>query len=174
MRACKYPDFNTVLASIERRMLVFWQVTPILLSIICSALPLCAWAQQEDVSGESPPENPPQILIACSIDAEGNLVLVHYKTIFIGFTGESYNERYTTKVLLKDVQILTVDGTEMTIEAARKRIAERDTPILATSYKTAFPKFYAEMFAPATLHFIWPEQAPQWKQIQEPGRPVQK
>jgi len=150
------------------------QFTVIVVSILCCGLPLQATAQEERVVSESPPENPPQILIASSIDADGHLVLVRYKTIFIGFSGESYNERSTTKALLKDVQIRTADGNEITLEAARERISEGDTPILVTSYKAKLPKFYAEIFAPSTLHFVFPKQAPEWKQIQEPGRPVQK
>ncbi len=119
-----------------------------------------------------PAENPPRILVASAIDRDGNLLLVNYRTIYIGFKGESYNNRSLSKVALKDVRILTVKGEELTIEAARKRIADRDTPILVSPYKSALASFYQGMFTPETLHFVFPAKAPVWKTIQDPGGPV--
>ncbi len=122
--------------------------------------------------GESPPENPPRILVASSIDADGNLVLVNYRTIFIGFKGDSYNSRSLAKVSLTDVRILTAKGDEVSIDSARKRISESDTPILVSSWKRPLPKFYETIFTPQTLHFVFPNKAPAWREIQDPGRPT--
>jgi hypothetical protein len=134
-------------------------------------LPLTAFGQEGKVK-TSPPENPPQIVVAASIDQDGNLVLVKYKTYFIGLKGESYNNRSLTSVTLKDVQLLTVTGEKLSIESARKRISGRDTPILVSSWKRPLPTLYTRMFAPETLHFVFPKEAPVWSQILEPGRPV--
>lgn len=146
----------------------------VLASIACCWTSLPATAQEDSSVRQCPPENPPQILVASSIDSDGQLVLVSYHSIFIGFTGESYNERLTMRVSLEDVQILTVDGKTVALEEARKRISERDTPILVTSYKTQLPEFYVPMFAPETLLFVFASQAPQWKDIESPGAPVEK
>lgn len=127
---------------------------------------------QDERGLQSPTENPPQILVASSIDSENRLVLVSYHSIFIGFCGESYNERTTTKTSLKDVQIHTTDGKEMTLEEAQLRLSSRDTPIVVTSYRASLPKFYATIFAPGTLHFAFPKRAPHWKEIESPGAPI--
>lgn len=129
-------------------------------------------AQDDSKLHRCPTENPPQILVASAIDSENHLVLVSYHSIFIGFNGESYNERLTTRTSLENVQILTTDGKELTLEQARRRISSRDTPIVVTSYKTELPKFYANLFAPETLHFAFPGQAPHWKEIESPGAPA--
>ena len=144
------------------------------ISVACCLFPCSATAQEDSSVRQCPPENPPRILVASSIDSDGQLVLVSYHSIFIGFTGESYNERLTTSVSLEDVKILTTDGREVTLQAARERVAERDTPILVTSSGTQLPKFYARMFAPETLLFVFPAQAPQWREIESPGAPVQR
>ena len=122
----------------------------------------------------APAYNPPQIVIAASIDGEDNLLLVSYRTIYIGFQGESYNSRTVTKTALKDVEIFNVKGERVSIEAARERVGGRDTPVLCSSWNTPLPEFYASIFAPQTLHFIFPKQSPVWKKIQEPGRPVER
>ena len=62
------------------------------------ALVLIAGADPPTDEGQDgTPGNPPHILIASSIDADGNLQLVTYKTIYIGFDGYSYNERSLQK-----------------------------------------------------------------------------
>ncbi|MCO8121123.1 hypothetical protein NHH03_05185 [Stieleria sp. TO1_6] len=127
----------------------------------------------ESQSKIAPTENPPQILVASSIDADEQLVLVSYHSIFIGFDGSSYNERLTQKVSLKAVKITSADGVQQSVDQARKTISENDTPILVTSYKKPLPKFYKTLFSPDTLHFAFPSKAPQWKPIQSPGAPVQ-
>jgi hypothetical protein len=121
----------------------------------------------------APAYDPPEIVVAAAIDDEDNLVLVNYRTIFIGFQGESYNDRSLTKAPLKDVAIFTVKGEKLTVEAARRRIAGRDTPVLCSAWSTPLPGFYAAMFSPETLHFVFPKEPPIWKKIQEPGRPIQ-
>jgi hypothetical protein len=145
---------------------------PVSLIVSGFFLPPLAFGQESRAAKTSPPENPPQILVVSSIDPDGNLTLVSYKTIYIGFTGESYNNRSLTKVTLRDVRILTVKGEELSIESARDRISGRDTPILVSSWKTPLSEFYKGMFTPETLHFVFPANAPVWKQVQEPGRPV--
>ena len=128
--------------------------------------------KQDDSETSAPAYNPPRILVAASIDDDNNLVLVNFKTIHIGFEGDSYNHRSETKVALQDVKIFTVKGDKMSIEAARKQINDKDTPILCSSWHAPMPKFYASMFAPETLHFLFPKQSPVWKEIEEPGRPI--
>lgn len=121
---------------------------------------------------DAPAHNPPQIVVAASIDEEDNLVLVNFKTIYIGFTGESYNERSLSKTTLKDVSIFAVNGKKLSVDEARKQLAGKHTPILCSSWKTPLPPFYASLFTPETLHFVFPKKSPAWKEIQEPGRPV--
>lgn len=133
-------------------------------------LPVQAQAGESGVV--APPYNPPQILVATAIDSEDNLLLVSYRTIYIGFTGESYNSRTVTKAALKDVAIVNVKGETISLDAARRRIGDRDTPVLCSSWGTPLPDFYASIFAVETLHFIFPEKSPVWKEIQEPGRPL--
>lgn len=140
--------------------------------ILLGLVSALAAARESPVAKTSPPVNPPQILVASSIDADGNLLLVNYRTIYIGFQGDSYNNRGVTKVPLKDVQIETVEGKRLSVESARGRIAGRDTPILVSAYKAPLPKFFKGMFASDTLHFVFPAKAPAWKPIQDPDRPV--
>jgi hypothetical protein len=85
------------------------------------------------------PGNPPVVLIASEIDQDGALVLVQYKTIFIqptekGGGGPIYNDRSLSKAALKGVKIYGGDGKEMTVEAARKALGGKETPILASSW----------------------------------------
>lgn len=120
----------------------------------------------------APAFDPPQILVAAAIDHEDNLVLVNFRTTYIGFTGESYNSRSVSKTALKEVQIANVKGEKVSIAAAREQLAGRDTPILCSSWNSSLPDFYASMFSPTTLHFVFPRESPVWKEIQEPGRPI--
>ena len=119
----------------------------------------------------APAHDPPQIVVASAIDGE-NLVLVNFRTIYIGFTGESYNSRSVAKTSLKNVGIFTVKGQRVSVETARDKIAGKDTAILCSSWNTPLPQFYVSMFSPETLHFVFPEESPVWKKIQEPGRPI--
>ncbi len=130
--------------------------------------------QDPPPSQDAPPENPPGILVAATIDDADNLVLVEYRTIYIGFTGESYNHRSLTRVPLNDVQIMTVGGDAHTIDSARKQLGGQDAPVLVSSWKSPLPKFYAAMFTPQTLHFVFPKKAPAWRPIQGPGTPVRR
>jgi len=122
----------------------------------------------------APPYDPPQIVVAASIDDGDNLVLVSYQTYYIGFLGESYNNRSLTKTVLKDVNIFNVQGERLSIEAARELIGGRDTPVLCSAWDTALPEFYASMFSPQTLHFVFPKKSPDWKKIEAPGRPIEQ
>lgn len=118
------------------------------------------------------PGNPPRILIASSIDAEGNLQLVTYKTIYIGFEGYSYNEKILCNVPLQDVRIHTVSGTDVSLDEARKLLKGKETPILVSSWNERLSEFYQRLFSRESLLFIFPKEAPLWSQIQDPGRPV--
>ena len=118
------------------------------------------------------PENPPVILVASSIDKAGQLSLVSYQTIYIGMQGYSYNHRSVQKVSLEGVKIFNAGGTELKIDSVRKLLADKETPILATPYGSPLPAFYRKLFADESLVFIFPKTAPSWKQIQDPGRPV--
>ncbi len=118
------------------------------------------------------PGNPPRILVASSIDSAGNLMLVSYRTIYIGFDGSSYNDRTLHRVALKNVKIHTVDGKEVSIESARKLLAEKETPILATSWSAPIPPFFRKLFTDKAMVFVFPQDAPSWREIQDPGRPL--
>lgn len=119
------------------------------------------------------PGNPPRILLATSIDADGNLLLVSYRTIYIGFSGESYNDRTVDKVSLAEVQIVDTGGKEVTLQAARERIKGKETPILVTSWHEPLSPAYKPLFTGELLLFKFPKQAPDWKEIQDPSRPLQ-
>ncbi|MBS0261270.1 MAG: hypothetical protein JSS02_04880 [Planctomycetes bacterium] len=119
------------------------------------------------------PGNPPRILIAQAINADGQLQLVAYKTIYIGFEGYSFNDRSLQEVALADVQIRTVAGVEITIEKARGLLKAKETPILVMSRNEKLSPFYQSVLARDALVFIFPRDAPVWRQIQEPERPVQ-
>ena len=117
----------------------------------------------------APAENPPQIMIAASITDNGKLVLVQYQTIYIGMQGACYNHRSLREVYLDDVKIYTVRGEELSIETARERLGNGDTPILCSSWRRGLPDFYAGLFTPEILHFVFPKKPPEWKTIQDPG-----
>ena len=156
--------WNTLLTkALTARLLLFVLTCPLL-------------AQEQTVEQDEIARafNPPQILVAAAIDDDDNLVLVSYRTIHIGFEGDSYNNRSVTKVSLSDVKIANVKGEKLTIESARKQIGDNDMPILCSSWNTQLPDFYAAMFAPKTLHFIFPKRSPVWKEIEDPGRPVKR
>ena len=119
------------------------------------------------------PGNPPEVLIATQIDAEGNLVLVEYRTIFlqpaIGIGGGPiYNDRSLHPVSLKDVKIYDGPGKELSLEAARKRLGKKETAIVATSHEHTLPVFYRTLFKDDVLLFVFPRESPTWKTIQEP------
>lgn len=123
--------------------------------------------------GESEtPGNPPQILIASSIDKNGNLDVVSFKTIYIGFDGYSYNNKTVNKQTLRDVKIQTLAGAKISVDEARELLAGKETPILATSHDEPLSKFYQQLFAAKSLVFIFPDEAPLWKEIGEPDRPL--
>ncbi len=158
---------------------------PLTLLTWAVALPLCAlltlFGQETKVEEApaptvappetAPPQDPPHIVVASAIDDE-SLTLVSFKPVYVGFTGESYNSRSVSKTPLKGVRIFTVKGQPVSVNAARKILAGKDTPVLCSSWATPLPRFYASMFSPDTLHFVFAEEAPAWKKIQEPGRPV--
>ncbi len=119
----------------------------------------------------APAYDPPRILVAASIDEDDDLLLVNVRTIYIGFDGESYNDRSLSKTSLKDVGIFTVQGESVSVDEARGQLAGKDTPILCSSNNTPLPAFYASMFVPDTLHFVFPDESPTWGKIQGPGTP---
>ena len=127
-------------------------------------------ATAQDQSGT--PGNPPRVLIASSIDADGNLQLVTYKTIYIGFDGYSYNQRSLHKVSLRGVRVRTVGGMDVSLDETRKLLDGKEAPILVSSWNEPLSKFYQGLFSGKSLLFIFPKDAPSWKPIQEPGRPT--
>ena len=125
----------------------------------------------------SSPGNPPRILIAAEVDKEDNLVLVSYQIVFAQppspkERGAAFNKRILDKVPLKDVKIYDTTGKEVSIEAARK-ILGKDAPVLASSWGRPLPAFYRKVFKDEMLLFVFPKEAPSWKEIQEPEQPVQ-
>ena len=80
------------------------------------------------------PGDPPIILIASQIDADGELLLVQCKTIFIQPAGPRApggprDMRVETKVPLKGVKIYNKDGNELTVETARKLLRRKGTAL---------------------------------------------
>ena len=142
--------------------------------LLLTLAPMTQSAPQRSVESEptAPAYDPPHIVVTAGIDRDNNLLLVNFRTIYIGFTGESYNSRSVSKAPLKEVQIFTVDGEKVSLEIAREQLDGKDTPILCSSYNTKLPDFYVPLFSPQTLHFIFPEESPEWTKIQEPGRPL--
>jgi hypothetical protein len=126
------------------------------------------------------PGNPPAILIASQIDADGKLVLVHYHTIFMrpaspkGGGAASWNERYLSRVSLKDVTIYGRDGKKVTVAAARKLLGDKETVILATSWGRQLSPVYRKVFKDHVLVFAFPQEPPTWTVIQLPEAPVEK
>lgn len=126
----------------------------------------------EQNSQDTTPDNPPRILLATSIDEAGNLELVSYQTIYIGFRGDSYNARSTHKYSLESVLIFDLAGNRITTDAARVRFGMGEAPILATSYGRKVDDHYRSLFNDETLVFVFPKKAPEWKEIEDPTATV--
>ena len=123
--------------------------------------------------GRSSPGNPPQVLLAESIDADGNLGVVSYRTIYIGFDGSSYNHRSVQDVTLNEVEIQTVGGTAVSLEKARDLLLkETETAILALDYGASLPDAYKVLFSNDALVFVFPKKSPRWNEIQDPEQSV--
>lgn len=152
---------------------------------IRTALTLTALACSVGVSPgvdkpEAAPGNPPALLLATGIDRDGRLVLVSYRTIFIHPADPGVpaipreNERSESAVSLKGVKISGIDGKEVTVEAARKRLAGKETPVLVRSWGEKLPDGFKPLFKDDVLVFVFPDQAPGWKDIESPGTPVRR
>ncbi len=151
------------------------------IAALAISVPITAMGQEKDrgpadtvapADTMAPAENPPQILVAASVTETGNLVLVQYQTIYIGMKGYCYNHRSLREVSLEGVKIYTVRGEAVSIEMARDRIGGKDTPILCSAWRARLPDFYAGLFSPESLHFVFPKKSPEWKTIQDPGASV--
>lgn len=130
-------------------------------------------AQAPQAADESSPAwNPPGILLVAGIDEHDRLVLVHYRSIYIGFDGYSYNNRSESRQSLEGARIVTVGGKELTIAEARQRLGQRESSILVTPYHTQVADTYRPLFRDDALCIQFPKRAPVWKEIQDPGRPV--
>jgi hypothetical protein len=141
--------------------------TRIVISVGLVVLSLRALPGQDK---DAPPANPPVVLVASDIDADGNLVLVGYETVVIQPAGPlgaggPRRIRVLSKVPLKGVKICGVDGKEVTIEAARKRLGGKDTAILALSWDEPLSPVYRRLFRDDVLVFVFPKTAPTWKGI---------
>lgn len=122
----------------------------------------------------SEPSNPPRILVASSIDEHGNLELVSYRTIYIGFDGSSYNHRSTKRISLKDVLIQDLDQNPLSMDEARERFKGGDVPVLVMTYRQSLSAFFRPLFSGDAMVFVFPREAPEWQTIQDPGRPVRE
>jgi hypothetical protein len=115
------------------------------------------------------PGDPPIILIASQIDANGDLLLVKCKTIIIqsaapGGPGAPFNFRAKTKVPLKGVKIYNKEGNELTVEMARKLLEGKETAIFASSWgHHQLAPVYRALFKDDVLLFVFPREAPTWK-----------
>jgi hypothetical protein len=115
------------------------------------------------------PGDPPIILIASQIDADGDLLLVQCKMIVIqpaapGAPGGPRLFRAETKVSLKGVKIYNKEGNELTVETARKLLRGKDTAILASSWGNhQLAPVYRALFKDVVLLFVFPREAPRWK-----------
>ncbi len=136
-----------------------------LMVVVCIANQLFG---QEDVLG---PGNPPTLLVVSKIDDLDRLEIVSYRTTYVGFSGESYNSRSVMTIDLTDVEITNIAGQQFSREKARELI-KKEMPILAMSWREPIAKNFASLFNGDTLVFTFPGEAPKWKLIQEPGRPV--
>jgi len=72
------------------------------------------------------------------------------------------------------IDIFNVQGEQLSIGAARELVGGRDTPVLCSSFDTPLPEFYASIFSPKTLHFVFPKRSPVWTKIEGPGRPIEQ
>ena len=141
-------------------------IVALLMAVLCS---------NSEIRADDPPKeslaNPPQLLLAAGIDESNRLTLVSYRTIYIGFNGDSYNSRSSQRVSLKGVTITQADGKKVSIDEARRRLAGKDVPILATSWKAQMGPFQT-LLAKDSLVFAFPKEAPKWKEIQDPSQPI--
>ena len=143
-------------------------VTRIVISIgLLLALALESLPGQDKVS---PYANPPVVLVASDIDADGNLLLVEYVSTIIqpagplGGGGQRIDPvRFTTA--LKGVKIFSVDGKEVALEVVRKQLAGKETAILALSWQEPLSPVYRRIFRDDVLLFVFPKDSPVWKRI---------
>lgn len=134
---------------------------------------LVSWQDSgPDLDPPTGPENPPALLRSMGINQDGQLVLVHYRTIHIGFEGYTYNSRSTEKVDLQDVRWMTVGGKRLTTDEVRERWGEGEQTILATAWGRPVGVEFRELFHPNVLVAVFPKRAPQWRKIEDPGRPL--
>jgi hypothetical protein len=118
----------------------------------------------------APAANPPVMLVASDIDADGNLVLVVYETIIMLpasplSPGGQRIDRILTRIPLKGVKICGSDGKAVTVEAARKRLGGKETAVLALSWEEPLSPVFRRLFRDDVLVFIFPKTAPTWKRI---------
>ncbi len=133
----------------------------------------------EDAVAQASPGNPPRILLAEGINDADELQLVNYRTIYIGFQGDCYNHRTLKSTSLKDVQIFLLGDQpdadeELTLAAAREKLAGQETSILATSWRHSVPEMYRPLLKPGAMLFVFPKDAPEWEEIQDPTANVGK
>ena len=124
--------------------------------------------------GQAQLGNPPRVVLVRGIDDQGRLNLVEYRTIYIGFDGSSYNSRSESKLTLKDVVIEDLKGDGVSVEQARERLGDTESPILVLSYREPVAELYRGMYIDSTLVFRFPKKAPEWREIQDPSRPVRR
>lgn len=123
-----------------------------------------------DEQTDAPAGNPPDVLIASDIDADGNLVLVDYETIVIQpapplSPGGQRINRILSEVPLEGASISDVAGNAVTVEEARKRMEGKDTAILVLSDGVSLLPIYRRLFRDDALVFVFPGKAPTWKKI---------
>jgi hypothetical protein len=132
-------------------------------------------AQNKDIPS---PGNPPTMLIASQINGNGNLVLVEYRTIFLQPAsptapgGPRYNSRSESEVSLKGVKICNKNGKQLSLETARSQIANKETAVLATGFGQEVSPTFRALFRDDILVFVFPDEAPRWKEIQAADLPV--
>ena len=142
--------------------------TLLLLSVIAIGIPaLAAAGLSRNVASEESPGNPPRILLAAEINAAGELVLASYRTIYIGFGGDCYNHRTLKSVSLKEAKLRTVGGKELSLDEARERL-DGETAILATAWKHDVPAAYRSLLQDDALVVVFPKDAPEWEDMQDP------
>lgn len=149
--------------------------TLLLISLIAIGFPALATASlpSTDEATDESPGNPPRILLAVEINAEGELVLANYRTIYIGFQGDCYNHRTLQAVSLKEAKLRTVSGKELSLDEARERL-DGETAILATGWKLDVPAAYRSLLQDDALVVVFPKDAPEWKDMQDPTASVGK
>lgn len=146
-------------------MMAAWAIGMLVMTLCLSAMP-----QEKNVELG----NPPQVILVAGIDAEGRLIQVEYRTIYIGFDGAGFNSRSTHAVDLADVKLMSMRGEVLTLPEARERLGKQEQPVVVMSGGAEPLEGFRQLFREDVVCLIFPRKAPQWRPIQDPQMPRAK